>query len=56
MGTRTRRRTVAPGRGERSWRSKTLEARFPLRKKRTISVTAPRVAAAVEAASHVRTR
>jgi hypothetical protein len=51
-----RKRTAAPGRGERSWRSKSLEVRLPLQNKRTISVTVPRVAASAAAASHARTR
>ena len=40
-------RTVAPGRGEKHWRSKTLEARLPLRRRPTITV-------AGAAASHTR--
>jgi hypothetical protein len=49
---RRRKRTAAPGRGERSCRSKTLEARLPLRKKRAISLTARREVASSAAASH----
>jgi hypothetical protein len=41
-------RTVAPGRGEKHWRSKSLEARLPVRKKPTITAAA--------AASHARAR
>jgi hypothetical protein len=33
-------RTVAPGRGEKHWRSKTLEARLPVRKKPAITAAA----------------